>query len=227
MTRYNNKAPHTALDWQQISTVLLDMDGTLLDKYYDDYFWEQFVPQAYARQRGIDRTRAKDELMARYRSVQHTLLWSDLHYWSKELDLDILALKKQISHMITVHPHVVDFLTFLKNQNKSIYLVTAAHPQALEMKMDKAGLAHFFDQLVCADDLNRAKEEVAFWRLLEDRLGFSRDQTLFADDNLKVLRAARSHGIAHLIHIARPSSRDPLNASAEFTSIGGFNELLC
>ncbi len=35
------------LPWQQISTVLLDMDGTLLDKYYDDYFWEQYLPKVY------------------------------------------------------------------------------------------------------------------------------------------------------------------------------------
>ncbi len=226
MTRYNNKASTPALDWQQISTVLLDMDGTLLDKYYDDFFWEQYVPRVFARQRGIDQSRATDELMERYRSVQHTLLWSDLQYWSKELDLDIMALKKQISHLIAVHPHVVDFLTFLKNQSKAIYLVTAAHPQALALKMDKAGLTHFFDQLICADDLNRAKEEVVFWQLLEDRLGFNRGSTLFADDNLNVLRAARSHGIAHLIHIARPSSQEPPNTSSEFTSINGFSELL-
>ncbi len=28
-----------------IKYVLLDMDGTLLDKYFDDYFWEHLVPR--------------------------------------------------------------------------------------------------------------------------------------------------------------------------------------
>ena len=28
---------------KDIKYVLLDMDGTLLDKYFDDYFWEHLV----------------------------------------------------------------------------------------------------------------------------------------------------------------------------------------
>ena len=35
--------------WDDITWVLLDMDGTLLDKHFDDYFWETLVPEEYAR----------------------------------------------------------------------------------------------------------------------------------------------------------------------------------
>jgi putative hydrolase of the HAD superfamily len=35
--------------FNQIETVLLDMDGTILDKYYDDYFWEILVPKKICR----------------------------------------------------------------------------------------------------------------------------------------------------------------------------------
>ena len=31
--------------WQEVDWVLLDMDGTLLDKHFDDYFWETLVPR--------------------------------------------------------------------------------------------------------------------------------------------------------------------------------------
>lgn len=33
------------LDWQQIDTVLLDMDGTLLDLHFDTYFWLTHMPR--------------------------------------------------------------------------------------------------------------------------------------------------------------------------------------
>jgi putative hydrolase of the HAD superfamily len=31
-------------DWNTINTVLLDMDGTLLDLHFDNHFWLSLVP---------------------------------------------------------------------------------------------------------------------------------------------------------------------------------------
>ena len=36
------------IDWNAINTVLLDMDGTILDLHFDNYFWKEYVPQKYA-----------------------------------------------------------------------------------------------------------------------------------------------------------------------------------
>ena len=33
-------------DWAHIDTVLLDLDGTLLDLAYDNHFWLEIVPAA-------------------------------------------------------------------------------------------------------------------------------------------------------------------------------------
>src|SRR5512135_2005999 len=95
-----------ALKSRNISFVLLDMDGTLLDKYFDDYFWEHLVPEKYAEKHGLFFGRAKEELLAKYKSHEETLNWTDIDFWSGELGLDILALKEQIHHLIDVHQHV-------------------------------------------------------------------------------------------------------------------------
>ena len=78
-----------AFPWEQVDWVLLDMDGTILDKYFDDYFWETLVPEEYARRRGLDLTDAKQELFARYQREEGTLNWTDIDFWSRELELDI------------------------------------------------------------------------------------------------------------------------------------------
>ena len=48
----------TVIDWSHIDTVLLDMDGTLLDLHYDNYFWQQHMPRRYAEIHRRDEMRA-------------------------------------------------------------------------------------------------------------------------------------------------------------------------
>ena len=83
--------------WQEIDTVFLDLDGTLLDKYFDDYFWQEFVPEVFARENRVDKAVARIKLLGTYKKVENTLEWTDLDYWSNELGLDIPMLKREIS----------------------------------------------------------------------------------------------------------------------------------
>ena len=39
--------------WANFDTILLDMDGTLLDLAFDNYFWRELIPRCVARQRDI------------------------------------------------------------------------------------------------------------------------------------------------------------------------------
>ena len=56
-----------AFPWPEIAWVLLDMDGTLLDKHFDDYFWESLVPEQYALRQGLALADARDLVFARYK----------------------------------------------------------------------------------------------------------------------------------------------------------------
>lgn len=212
--------------WDVIDTVMLDMDGTLLDKHFDDYFWEVYVPENYSLIHDLPLEDAAEQLLSRYRKIECTLQWSDVEHWSRELSLNIPELKLRISDLISVHPHVSEFLSFCRAEGKRLHLVTNAHPRTLAIKLDKTGLGTWFDRVVCADEIGFAKEEPQFWSRLEEMLGFDPQRSLFADDTEKVLRAAENYGIGCLIHIARPSSRKPVRHSASYPSIDSFNELL-
>jgi len=214
------------LCWNDIDTVLLDMDGTLLDKHFDDYFWEQYVPEHYSLQHDISVEEAKSTLKGRYQAVENTLDWTDLNYWSQELGLDIPDLKTRVNHLIEVHPYVIEFLESCLLARKKLYLVTNAHSATLSIKLEKTSIGAWFDRIVCAEEVGLAKEQGAFWKGLEELLGFDKRRTLLADDTEKVLRAAESYGMGELIFVARPSSRQPVAYSSHFPAIDYFKEIL-
>lgn len=215
-----------SFQWPEIDTILLDMDGTLLDSYFDDYFWEEYVPEVFAAQNDLSLSEARQSLLARYRRVEKTLQWSNVDYWSEQLGLDIPGLKCTIDHLIQVHPHVIEFLEFIQRENKDVCLVTAAHEKTIQIKLGKAEIGPYFDRIIPIEEIGEAKEQPPFWAELERVLGFDKSRTLLVDDNSNVLRAAKDHGLKHLVHIARPSSKKPLRYSEEFPSIEFFKELL-
>jgi len=212
--------------WSEIDTVLLDMDGTLLDKHFDDYFWEQYLPEHYSLVHDISVEAAKKELLARYHKVQSTLDWADLDFWSRELGLDLQELKMRINHLIGVHPYVLEFFEFCLKSRKKLYLITNAHSQSLAIKLQKTAIGPWFDRIVCASEVGAAKEELVFWERLESMLGYDRKRTVLVDDTEKVLFTARDHGLGYLLFVARPSSRQRVQYSCNFPSIEYFKELL-
>ncbi len=212
--------------WDKVTWVLLDMDGTLLDKHYDDYFWETLVPEEFARQQGLNLAVAKKEVYARYQREEGTLNWTDIDFWSRELNLDIPALKESIRHLIEVHPDTEDFLQFLRKVKKRVALVTNAHWKTLDLKMNHVGLLGFFEEVISSFDLGAPKEELSFWEILKKRLHFDPRQTLLVDDNADVLTTARNYGIHFLLFKAKSSSQLPPNPHPDFVTIESFHELM-
>jgi GMP/IMP 5'-nucleotidase len=212
--------------WPEIAWVLLDMDGTLLDKHFDDYFWESLVPEQYALRQGLALADARDLVFARYKQQEGTLNWTDIDFWSRELELDIPTLKEGIRHLIEVHPDTEDFLRFLRQQGKQVALVTNAHYKTLSLKMNHVGLLDYFDEVVSSFDLGAPKEELRFWEILQGRLGFDPSQALLVDDNAEALAAARTFGIKYPYFKAKSSSRQEAESHPDFPSIESFHELM-
>lgn len=211
---------------EDINHVLLDMDGTLLDKYFDDFFWEHLVPEKYADKHNITFGKAKEELFKRYKAQEKTLNWTDIDFWSSDLDLDIPALKEQIKHLIEVHPHVEDFLKMLKAQKKEVYLVTNAHYKVLDIKLKKTNIGSYFDRCITSFEIGYPKELLQFWKEIEKIIKFDKEKTLFIDDTPEILETARDFGIKHLLLKIRANSKKKDVPQNNFPVLKDFKDLI-
>ena len=214
------------VSWSDVRTVFLDMDGTLLDLHFDDYFWSEHIPLRYAERKGIALMEARQELEPHFRRMEGTIQWYCVDYWSGVLGLDVALLKREVEHLIGVHPHVVAFLEALRRSGRRVVLVTNAHMKSLRLKMERTALAGHFDAVVCSHEFGHPKESQAFWSLLTAREAFDPQYTLLVDDSLPVLRAARTFGVRHLLAVSRPSSQRPARPVDEFPAIQRFDEIM-
>jgi putative hydrolase of the HAD superfamily len=142
------------------------------------------------------------------------------------LRLNIAGLKQELAELIAVHPHVTEFLDAVRASGRRLLLVTNAHRDSLNLKMQKTCLNIFFDQIIISHDFGLAKEQQGFWQALQNVHLFEPGRTLLVDDSLAVLASARHFGIAHLVAISKPDSLAPRREITEFPAIEDFRTLM-
>ena len=214
------------IDWERIDTVLLDMDGTLLDLHFDTYFWLEHLPCRYAELKGMELSAARQYVISEIRSIQGSLNWYCTDYWSETLQLDIIGLKTEISDKIAIRPFCIEFLDALRAARKDVVMVTNAHQDGLALKMEKTRLAPKFDRLITVHEFALPKEDPACWREVDRIHPFCGARTLLIDDNLVALASAREHGIEHLLAINQPDSQAPRRDIEGFDAIHSFDEIM-
>jgi len=213
------------IDWDAIDSVLLDMDGTLLDLNFDNHFWQEHVPLRYGEKEGLTTKQAKDEVFPKFKAMEGTIEWYSVDYWSDALDLDIEALKSEVSHLIAIHPHVIEFLDALKSTHRRVVLVTNAHIKSLNLKMEQTQLRGHFHELICSHRYHIPKENPQFWERLQKDEPFDPQRSLLIDDSIPVLKSAQRFGIAHLLSVYKPDSQKPARNIEQFQAIHSFKEI--
>lgn len=214
------------LDWNLVDTVLLDMDGTLLDLHYDNHFWLQHLPEHYAGRNGLSLEAAKEDLYARFMAEQGTLNWYSVDFWSESLGLDIGALKHETAERIAIRPTTLDFLQAVKDSGRSPWLVTNAHHKSLNLKLDRTGIGQYFDRIICSHDFAAPKESQAFWEKLRAQEPFEPARSVMVDDSISVLAAAHAYGIGQVLSILQPDSQRPAREALEFPALHSFADIM-
>jgi 5'-nucleotidase len=222
----NNSGESSYIDWNQIDEVFLDMDGTLLDLHYDNYFWLEYLPGRYAEMRGLDENQVRQYLHDRYQVMQGTLDWYCLEYWERELEIEIVELKREVLDRVRYRPQAEEFLKWLSQSGKRVVLVTNAHRWSIELKFSHLDMRKYFDRICSSHDFLAPKETQEFWQALEGELAFDKARTLFIDDNHDVLHSARNFGIQHLLAIETPDMTRPPKVSLDYRAITDFRDLM-
>ena len=159
-----SRHPHSRPDWSAIDTVLLDLDGTLLDQAYDNHIWRDLVPQRFAVAQGLDLHVAYSEIARRFAERNGTLDWYCIDYWSRSLGIDIGALHREVRSHVAWLPGAREFLVRMRASGKRLVLLTNSHPIALAVKHEETGVLDYLDAAVTSHDFGAPKEHEQFWR---------------------------------------------------------------
>ena len=214
--------------WAEIDTVLLDMDGTLIDLHFDNHLWNVVVVRRFALREGIGEAQAAERLYRDMLGRKASLDFYSLDYWARQTRLDIDAIHEELTPLIRYRPGAERFAAAVRRSRRGLFLATNAHPRSVAVKHRAIGLLDAVDGCVSAHELGAPKEDGGYWRRLAERLGAAYDpaRTLLVDDNHAVLVAAQRAGVGHLRCVAQPDCTHPPRRGLPFPAVGNFAEIM-
>ena len=210
------------LDWDSIDTVLLDMDGTLLDLHFDFYFWTQHLPQKYSQIHNADINEVTDYIAHRLAEKQGQLEWYCTDYWSQQFELNIIAAQTEVQNLIRERAQVIELLNQLGAMQKERILITNSDRPSIKLKFANCALEPLLDQVISSHDYQVAKEQQQFWHQLQTHIDFNPETALFIDDSEAVLDSAQQFGIKQLLSIKQPISSQLREVDSKYPMVENF-----
>lgn len=209
-----------------IDTLLLDMDGTLLDLRFDNHFWVEHLPLRYGDIHGLSPDAAMSHVESALTAAEGTMDWYSVHHWSAHFNVDIMTLKNEVRHLVKYREGSRQFLEQMARvDHLNVYIVTDAHPEVLELKHAITGLLDHVHAAYCSHDYGAPKRHAAFWENFAADASFDPRTTLMIDDSPHVLDQSRNAGIAHQLCVEHPDSGRPRDHDHDFPLINNLSDL--
>ena len=81
-------------NWTQIDSILLDLDGTLLDLNFDIHFWFEYLPKVYSEKHNISHQQAQDIVRPMLNAEKGKLNWYCIDFLAGKIRSRYYATKK-------------------------------------------------------------------------------------------------------------------------------------
>ena len=221
----SEKHSNIEIPWEEIDTILLDMDGTLLDLNFDNYVWNEALPAAYANKHSLNLESARASLIGHMREIQGTISFYSFDYWTRYTELDIIELHRNYAHLVEFRPGARSFLKWAKQAQKTTIIATNAHPDSIMVKDEVCGVSSLVDYVVSSHHYDSPKETSEFWQRLKEEYNLNEKKCLFIDDNAPVLESSEKFGVAYNLIISKPDSNKPTKTNLNYPSFNHYAEI--
>ena len=213
------------IPWDKIKTILLDMDGTLLDLNYDNHVWNHALPEAYAKEHSINLEDARSALITHMQEIHGTIDFYSFNYWTAYTKLDIVELHRGYTELIEFRPGAKAFLNWAKRSNKTTIIATNAHPDSIKIKDEASNISSLVDHVVSSHQYACPKENSSFWQNLKEDYDIDEKKSIFIDDNAPVLDSSKNFGIAYNLIVSRPDSQKPKKTGLPYPAFDHYADI--
>lgn len=189
------------------TAILSDLDGVILDLNYDMKFWQDWLPDALTLSSGKTRSDIKAELVAMMKNQEASLNWYDLNYWDEYFKVDCLEIIKAQEERCSFLNGSVDALNKFAALPNPKYILTNGDPRLFDFKSESANFLDYFDSHLCSMHVGYAKEQKEFWSLASQYLKLDLKNSIFIDDNFKVVTSAVKAGVGQVYWINKGRSK--------------------
>lgn len=208
-----------------------DLDGTLVDRDFDDNLWLIELPTAYARQNNVTVEEARAHFRAEYSKVgPNRLEWYDVAYWFAhlKLDADPKEVVEGLRHKVKLYPDVLPELRRLRKMGCRMVVFSNAPRLFLDIKIKAEGLDSFFERVVSVpSDFKKVKSHEGAFHQLAKELGVKPAEITHIGDSFELdYKPALAEGCKAILierPDVKPEKRAPDNSGVR--KIRSFEEL--
>ena len=188
-----------------ISVVSFDLDGTLVDKKFDDELWFSHIPRRVSEIEDIPLGKARRRVMAAYDEIgREDPRWFRLDYWLERFGIpepqeEVI---ERLARCVTVYPDAAPCLDALRDAGFRLVLVTLARREFHISKLASPVLSDRFEHIFSVpSDFGDVWKDASVWERVVDDLDVSPEHVIHVGDDPEFdLEQPRSIGIrAYLI----------------------------
>ena len=172
----------------KVRFVSLDLDGTIVNRDYVDYFWLELVPTLYSERHGLNLEDAKREVQRQYDEIgPKDLRWYNPEYWFQRFGLDSGMLSwalEEAGRFVKPYRDALEFIEAVKGEVQLV-LSTSASCEFIKLVFARVpeleqAFAHVFSS---TSDFSLPGKPPEFYKAILKQLGAEPSEIIHAGDD--------------------------------------------